>query len=166
MASTRRRLPSGRSGASTADRRTDLTVPRSTVLPVEQEVIIVAFRKHTMLPLDDCPYACRPRFLSSHAHDPVAQRVPGWWNSTGATVGRGRRQGSSREPQAKATDGEAVGRRRSGVPRSAHGDGRADRRPAPPQMRGSWSEKCRRESQATACRERPPVQSVSSGMLQ
>ena len=42
---------------STADRRTGPTVPRSTVLSVEQEAIIVAFRKHTLLPLDDCLYA-------------------------------------------------------------------------------------------------------------
>ena len=41
---------------STADRRTGPTVPRSTVLSVEQEAIIVAFRKHTLLPLDDCLY--------------------------------------------------------------------------------------------------------------
>jgi transposase-like protein len=42
---------------STADRRTGPTVPRSTVLSVEQEPIIVAFRKHMLLPLDDCLYA-------------------------------------------------------------------------------------------------------------
>ena len=41
----------------TADRRTGPTVPRSTVLSVEQEAIIVAFRKHTLLPLNDCLYA-------------------------------------------------------------------------------------------------------------
>ena len=27
---------------------------RSTVLSIEEEAIIVAFRKHTLLPLDDC----------------------------------------------------------------------------------------------------------------
>ena len=42
---------------STADRRTGPTIPRSTVLSVEQDAIIVAFRKHTLLPLDDCLYA-------------------------------------------------------------------------------------------------------------
>ena len=42
---------------STADRRTGPAVPRSTVLSVEQEAIVVAFRKHTLLPLDDCLYA-------------------------------------------------------------------------------------------------------------
>lgn len=31
--------------------------PKSTVLTLEEEAIIVAFRKHTLLPLDDCLYA-------------------------------------------------------------------------------------------------------------
>src|SRR5882757_10355080 len=30
---------------------------RSTVLSVEEEAVIVAFRRHTLLPLDDCLYA-------------------------------------------------------------------------------------------------------------
>ena len=34
--------------------------PRSTVLSIEEEAIIVAFRKHTLLPLDDCLYALQP----------------------------------------------------------------------------------------------------------
>jgi transposase len=34
--------------------------PRSTVLTPEQEAIIVAFRRHTLLPLDDCLYALQP----------------------------------------------------------------------------------------------------------
>jgi transposase-like protein len=46
---------------STADRRTGPTVVRSTVLSVEQEAIIVAFRKHTLLPLDDCLMRSRLR---------------------------------------------------------------------------------------------------------
>jgi hypothetical protein len=33
------------------------TFPRSTVVSLKQEAIIVAFRKHTLLPLDDCLYA-------------------------------------------------------------------------------------------------------------
>lgn len=32
----------------------------STVLSVEEEVLVVAFRKHTLLPLDDCLYALQP----------------------------------------------------------------------------------------------------------
>jgi IS30 family transposase len=34
--------------------------PRSTVLTREEEALIVAFRKHTLLPLDDCLYALQP----------------------------------------------------------------------------------------------------------
>ena len=32
----------------------------STVLTVEEEAVILAFRRHTLLPLDDCLYALRP----------------------------------------------------------------------------------------------------------
>jgi len=31
--------------------------PKSTALSIEDEAIVVAFRWHTLLPLDDCPYA-------------------------------------------------------------------------------------------------------------
>jgi transposase InsO family protein len=34
--------------------------PKSTVLSLEQEAMIVAFRRHTLLPLDDCLYALQP----------------------------------------------------------------------------------------------------------
>ena len=34
--------------------------PKSTVLTVEEEAVIVAFRRHTLLPLDDCLYALQP----------------------------------------------------------------------------------------------------------
>ncbi len=54
---------------STADRRTGPTVPRSTVLSVELEAIIVAFRKNTLLPLDDCLYVC--------GYDPPTHQMPG-----------------------------------------------------------------------------------------
>ena len=33
---------------------------RSTVLSPEEEAIVVAFRQHTLLPLDDCLYALQP----------------------------------------------------------------------------------------------------------
>ncbi len=33
---------------------------KSTVLSIEEEAIIVAFRQHTLLPLDDCLYALQP----------------------------------------------------------------------------------------------------------
>jgi transposase InsO family protein len=45
---------------TTADRPTGPRAPHSTVLSVEEEAIIVAFRRHTLLPLDDCLYALQP----------------------------------------------------------------------------------------------------------
>src|SRR4029450_12891917 len=45
---------------STADRKTGPSEPRSTVLSIEDEAVIVAFRRHTLLPLDDCLYALQP----------------------------------------------------------------------------------------------------------
>ena len=45
--------------------------PRSTVLSAEEEAIVVAFRKHTLLPLDDCLYALQatiPHLTRSSLH--------------------------------------------------------------------------------------------------
>jgi transposase InsO family protein len=45
--------------------------PRSTVLTLEEEALIVAFRKHTLLPLDDCLYALQatlPHLTRSALH--------------------------------------------------------------------------------------------------
>jgi len=49
-----------RARSDVADRRTGPAEPRSTTLSAEQEAIIVAFRRHTLLPLDDCLYALQP----------------------------------------------------------------------------------------------------------
>jgi hypothetical protein len=43
--------------SSTADLPTGPKVARSTVLSIEDEAMIVAFRRHALLPLDDCLYA-------------------------------------------------------------------------------------------------------------
>ena len=45
---------------SVADVPTGPKDARSTVLSIEEEAIIVAFRQHTLLPLDDCLYALQP----------------------------------------------------------------------------------------------------------
>lgn len=45
---------------SLADLPTGPKEPRSTVLSVEHEAVIVAFRRHTLLPLDDCLCALQP----------------------------------------------------------------------------------------------------------
>jgi IS30 family transposase len=42
------------------DRKTGPREPRSTVLSQAKEGMIVAFRRHTLLPLDDCLYALQP----------------------------------------------------------------------------------------------------------
>jgi len=42
------------------DHKTGPSRPHSTVLSIEEKAIIVAFRKHTLLPLDDCLYALHP----------------------------------------------------------------------------------------------------------
>ena len=45
---------------SVEDRKTGLKEPRSTVLTEAEEAMVVAFRRHTLLPLDDCLYALQP----------------------------------------------------------------------------------------------------------
>ena len=46
--------------SSAADRPTGPRHPHSTSLSAEDEAIIVAFRRHTLLALDDCLYALQP----------------------------------------------------------------------------------------------------------
>ena len=50
---------------SVADLPTGPREPGSTVLSIEDEAIIVVFRQHTLLPLDDCPPGDHP------ASDPI-----------------------------------------------------------------------------------------------
>jgi transposase-like protein len=56
---------------STADAAMGPKEPRSTVLTPEDEAIIVAFRRHTLLPLDDCLYGLQltiPHLTRSSLH--------------------------------------------------------------------------------------------------
>ena len=56
---------------SVADVPTGPKVPKSTVLSIEEEAVIVAFRRHTLLPLDDCLYALQatiPHLTRSSLH--------------------------------------------------------------------------------------------------
>jgi transposase-like protein len=56
---------------SVADLRTGPKEPRSTVLTVGEEAVVVAFRRHTLLPLDDCLYALQstsPHLTRSSLH--------------------------------------------------------------------------------------------------
>ena len=45
---------------SASDLPTGPREPRSTVLSIDDEAVVVAFRRHTLLPLDDCLYALQP----------------------------------------------------------------------------------------------------------
>jgi transposase-like protein len=49
---------------SVADVPTGPKNPSSTVLTSDEEAVIVAFRRHTLLPLDDCLYALQPTIPS------------------------------------------------------------------------------------------------------
>jgi len=56
---------------ATADLPTGPREPKSTVLSAEEEAIVVAFRRHTLLPLDDCLYALQatiPTLTRSSLH--------------------------------------------------------------------------------------------------
>jgi hypothetical protein len=60
-----------RKHTSVEDARMGPRQPRSTVLTAEQEAVIVAFRKRTLLALDDCLYALQvsiPRLTRSSLH--------------------------------------------------------------------------------------------------
>jgi transposase-like protein len=60
-----------RSRSSVSDLPTGPKEPKSTVLSIEEEAIIVAFRKHTLLPLDDCLYSLQatiPHLTRSSLH--------------------------------------------------------------------------------------------------
>jgi transposase InsO family protein len=56
---------------STADLPTGPKAAKSTVLSIEEEAVVVAFRRHTLLPLDDCLYALQatiPHLTRSSLH--------------------------------------------------------------------------------------------------
>ena len=52
------------------DRKTGPREPHSSVLSKEEEAMVIAFRRHTLLPLDDCLYAweCPELCVSGAAH--------------------------------------------------------------------------------------------------
>jgi hypothetical protein len=81
---------------SAADLPTGPKEPRSTVLSIKEEAVIVAFRRHTLLPLDDCLYALQPtipRLTRSSLHRWSAAA----WDR--AVAGYRGRQGAKEEVQ-------------------------------------------------------------------
>ena len=72
---------------SVADLPTGPKEPRSTVLSVEEEAVIVAFRRYTLLPLDDCLYALQPTIphltrLSLHRSSASSVRRQNIWHNS------------------------------------------------------------------------------------
>ena len=76
---------------------------RSTVLSVVEEALVVAFRKHTLLPLDDCLYALQatiPQLTRSSLHRCLRRHGMSRLPDMGGTD---RRRGSRRIPSAIST---------------------------------------------------------------
>src|SRR5260221_783969 len=71
MGSIRRRWLSGGSAPTLEDQPMGPKAPHSTTLSADEETLIVAFRRHTLLPLDDCLYALQatvPHLTRSSLH--------------------------------------------------------------------------------------------------
>jgi hypothetical protein len=58
--------------------------PKSTVLSIEDEAIIIAFRRHTLLPLDDCLYALQPTIPRRRRWSKLRE----WLNPAGFSIPR------------------------------------------------------------------------------
>ena len=69
----RRAIQMWRKRPTSADARMGPKQVRSTVLTPDEEAIIVAFRRHTLLPLGDCLYSPQPRPVGKGA-PPVQAR--------------------------------------------------------------------------------------------
>src|SRR5690625_4155629 len=63
-----------RKRATVEDLKKGPKTPRSTVLGEAEEAMIVAFRRYTLLPLDDCPYALQPTI--PHLRCSALHRLP------------------------------------------------------------------------------------------
>src|SRR3954453_20934125 len=71
MGSIPRPSPNGGSAPPLEDQPMGPKAPPSTTLSTEEEILIVAFRRHTLLPLDDCLYALQatvPHLTRSSLH--------------------------------------------------------------------------------------------------
>src|SRR4029453_14145406 len=87
---------------TTADARMGPKEPRSTVLTVEEEAVVVAFRRHTLLPLDDCLYALPPTFPHLTPHTPPSG-ARACASACSATASPGCRTSSVTSPSARAS---------------------------------------------------------------
>ena len=79
------------------DRKTRPTHPSSMVLNADEEAMIVAFRRHTRLPTDDCLYALQPT-IPHLTRSSLYRCWAAAWNI--ATSRDGRRQAQTAKVQA------------------------------------------------------------------
>ncbi len=90
----------------------------STVLSVEEEAVVVAFRRHTLLPLDDCLYALQPTIphltrsspasLPQSAMGSIACRVEGEDFAQAQVQGLSDRLFSYRHPEVRTAQGRTI----------------------------------------------------------
>ena len=86
-----------RKRASLEDQTMRPKAPHSTTLSADEETLIVAFRRHTLLPLDDCLYALQatvPHLTRSSVHRLFQRHEVSCLPQAGAR-GRGRSSGLS-----------------------------------------------------------------------
>ena len=67
-----------RKRATVEDLKTGPKAPHSTTLTQAEEAAVVAFRRHTLLPLDDCLYALQPSILHLSAVRAAPLPVTPW----------------------------------------------------------------------------------------
>jgi transposase-like protein len=82
-----------RTRTSLEDRPIGPTAPHSTVLSAAEETLIVEFRRHTLLPLDDCLYALQatiPHLTRSALHRLLQRHSISRLPNAGGTRPRGR----------------------------------------------------------------------------
>ena len=107
---------------SVADLPTGPKEPKSTSLSLEDEAIIVAFRQHTLLPLDDCLYALQATIphltrsslasLSSAPWHLTASRRGGWQGHKAQVQDLSDRLLPHRHRRGSHCDGQALSLRR------------------------------------------------------
>ena len=132
---------------SVSDRPTGPKEAKSTVLSIEDEAIVVAFRRHTLLPLDDCLYALQ-------ADDPASDALVRCIAACSATASRGcprstatSRAGASSRPTRSATS-------TSTLPKCGR---------LKASCTSSWRSTGRRSSPSSSCtRRRPPASPATS----
>lgn len=130
---------------SVADLKTGPKDAKSTVLSIEDEAIVVAFRKHTLLPLDDCLYALQ----ATIPHRPVrpCTAVSSAMASRGCRTSKTAKPGSASSrsiPSATSTSISPKFAPRKGDPTS------------------SWPSTGLQSSPSQSCTRRPPLPSRES----